>query len=418
MSKTPTSGIVDNNRTWLYWLEQPVAFTAGERVELRALGTGGKHGICNILFLSQPPAARPLRHAVRHLTSSCLARDPGRVIISWTTTWPCTTHFEYGVDDGYGETLHLDGNCLVHRVVLEGLDTRREYHSRAVGRARDGSPYFSEDFVFRPDLQERPVTGSSTSHLQLAVRNPLNVALDSWPVTNGIPFPQGQLGSSGHVCLLAGDAEIPAQIETTARWPDGSVKWLLVTFTADLASGETGRYRLQYGSQVRRASIPQGLSLNKQDSEVRIDTGAMQFTIDRAGNLAHFKRDGRPLLRRESVCASHATDGEEGTYSTLGSQANIVVEESGPLRAVVKVTSWLIGDGGKRLMRIEKRIIAYRGAVFLRVQHTFVLDQPQKFTNLEHLVYRVPVSQTKTSWRVPTVGGRELGLSDGGSIAS
>ncbi len=94
------------------------------------------------------------------------------------------------------------------------------------------------------------------------------------------------------------------------------------------------------------------------------------------------------------------------------------MEESGPLRAVVKVTSWLIGDGGKRLMRIEKRIIAYRGAVFLRVQHTFVLDQPQKFTNLEHLVYRVPVSQTKTSWRVPTVGGRELGLSDGGSIAS
>ncbi len=129
---------VDNNTTWLYWLEQPVELTAGERVELRALGSGGKHGICNILFLPQPPEARPLQNEVRHLTSSCLARDPDRVAVSWTTTWPCATHFEYGTDSSYGKTVQLDGNCLVHRVVLEGLDPQREYHGRAVGGLGEG----------------------------------------------------------------------------------------------------------------------------------------------------------------------------------------------------------------------------------------------------------------------------------------
>ena len=28
----------DNNRTWLYWLEEPIEFHGGERVELRAAG--------------------------------------------------------------------------------------------------------------------------------------------------------------------------------------------------------------------------------------------------------------------------------------------------------------------------------------------------------------------------------------------
>jgi hypothetical protein len=408
---------VDNNTTWLYWLEQPVELTAGERVELRALGSGGKHGICNILFLPQPPEARPLQNEVRHLTSSCLARDPDRVAVSWTTTWPCATHFEYGTDSSYGKTVQLDGNCLVHRVVLEGLDPQREYHGRAVGQARDGSTYFSDDFVFRATPPDQLATRSETSHVPLEVRNPLDVAVDGWPVTSGVPFPQGQLGSSDHVRLLAGDVEIPAQIETTARWPDGSVKWLLVTFTANAASGETGRYRLEYGSQVRRASISQGLSIKQHSGEVRIDTGAMQFTIGRDGNLAGLQRDGRPLLRQDGSCTSQATDSDGKTYSTIGSQADIVVEESGPLRAVVKVTSWLAASDGERLMRIEKRIMAYRGAAFLRVQHTFVLDQPQKFTNLEQLVYRVPVPETGTTWRVPTVGGNELRLSDAGSSA-
>ncbi len=408
---------VDNNTTWLYWLEQPLELTAGERVELRALGSGGKHGICNVLFLPQPPERREVANAVKHLTSACLAQTPDRVTVSWTTSWPCSTKFEYGVDDSYGETAELDGNCLVHRVVLEGLDPQREYHGRAVGQARDGTEYVSEDFLFRAVPPRSPATRTDTNEVPLAVRNPLDVALDNWPVTSGVPFPQGQLGSSDHVRLLAGDTEIPAQIETTARWPDGSIKWLLVTLAADVEARETGQYRLQYGSRVRRADVTQGLSISEQDGEVRIETGVMQFTIDRAGNLAELQRDGRSLLRKDSVCASHATDSDAATYNTLGSRANMVVEERGPLRVVVKVTSWLTGEGGERLMRIEKRIMAYRGAAFLRVEHTFVMDQPQKFTNLEKLAYRVPIPAMQTTWRVPTVGGSELTLQPADSSA-
>ena len=407
---------VDNNTTWLYWLEQPVELTEGKRVELRALGSGGKHGICNVQFLQKPPEARTLQNTVRHLTSSCLAQTPDRVTVSWTTSWPCATKFEYGVDNSYGETVKHDGNCLVHRVVLEGLDPQREYHGRAVGRSRDGSTYVSEDFIFRATPPRSPATRADTSEVQLAVRNPLDIAVDNWPVTSGVPFPQGQLSSSDHVRLLVGNAEVPAQIETTARWPDGSIKWLLVTFTTDIAAAETGQYRLQYGSQVRRASFTQGISID-EEGELRIDTGAIQLTIDRAGNLAELEREGRLLLRQESVCASHATDSEAATYNTLGSQANIVVEERGPLRAVVKVTSWLTGSRGERLMRVEKRIMAYRGAAFLHVQHTFVLDQPRKFTNLEQLVYRVPIPETETMWHVPTVGDSEITLQHAGSSA-
>ncbi|NQT17889.1 MAG: hypothetical protein HQ582_34375, partial [Planctomycetes bacterium] len=111
----------DNNRTWLYWLEEPIEFRGGERVELRAAGTG-KHGICNILFLPEPPEVRTIRYEVENMTAASHVGSPGRVTISWTTTWPSPTRFEYGRDTTYGETLQTEGNCLVHRVVLDGLD--------------------------------------------------------------------------------------------------------------------------------------------------------------------------------------------------------------------------------------------------------------------------------------------------------
>ena len=41
-----------------------------------------------------------------------------------------------------------EGDCLVHRVVLDDLDSSAQYHGRAVGTARGDSPFYGNDFVF------------------------------------------------------------------------------------------------------------------------------------------------------------------------------------------------------------------------------------------------------------------------------
>ena len=89
------------------------------------------------------------------------------------------------------------------------------------------------------------------------------------------------------------------------------------------------------------------------------------------------------------------------------------MEESGPLRVVVKATSHLIASDGKPLFCIEKRIEAYRGAACVRIHHTLVVDRPEKFTNIKELCYHIPVPEGVRSWQVPLEGGQTLSLDEG-----
>ena len=394
----------DNNRTWLYWLREPIEFRGGERVELRAAGASGKHGICNLLFLPRAPEIRAIAYRVENLTAAAQVGSPGRATVSWTTTWPCPTRFEYGTGTDYGQVIESEIPCLVHRVVIDGLDPGRSYHGRAIGTARDGSSFASDDFVFRAVPPVPPPTRADAASVPIAVRNPHAFALEGWPVTGGIPFAEGELADPERVRLLADDREVPAQVRLMGRWRDGSVKWLLVTFLARVAAESETVYRLEYGRQVERAAVSGGIEVARAASGVAVDTGAMRFRIDRHGNLVVDRQ------AMESACGTFATDAGGVRYDTSRGDAEVTVEEAGPLRAVVKVVTQLAGPDGARLFSVEKRIEAYRDCAFLRIHHTFVVDRPDKFTSIRELGYRVPMPAGTEPWRVALAGGDSVGL--------
>lgn len=415
----------DNNRTWLYWLAEPYAFRGGERVELRALGGQGRFGIANILFLPKTPEIRTVRCAVENLTSATHVGRPGRVTVSWTTTWPCPTRFEYGRDAKYGKTLSSDGNCLVHRVVLEGLDPKVEYHGRAVGTARDGSPFVSADFVFRASPPPAPKTPDKVKAVPLLVRNPHPFAVKQWPISTGIPFPQGALGSDFQTRLVAVDKqllaasqrsdldvphrwEVPAQVQLTARWPDGSVKWLLVTFLADAPPAGQAEYRLEVGREVRPNMPAAGLSVSEGRDGVRIGAGPLSLRVDSRGRLVDLQRGSQPVIDAKTACTTTAED-ERGTQYTLG-KGRLYVEECGPIRAVVKTVAPLVDAKGVKLLSIEQRIEAYRGSPLVQVRHTLVVDGADKFTSLRRLSYCVPGSAAAGPWQASLADGKSLAL--------
>lgn len=400
----------DNNRTWLYWLEQPIEFNGGERVELRAAGAGGKHGIANMLFFASPPETRGIRYAVENLTSFADFNNPGRVTISWTSSWPCPTRFEYGGDDQYGTIIENEDYCLVHRVVLDGLDPNAAYHGRATGLTRDGSPYHSDDFVFRASPSAAPATRSDTGVVPINVQNPYAFDVEKQVITTGIPFPRGQLGSPDHVRLMSDGREVPTQVRLTGRWPDGSVKWLLVTFQATVPAEARGKYQLEFGRDVRRSAPPQCVNVAEDENGMSIDTGALRFRIDSHGDLADFYVEGKAMLSANETCGSHAVDVDGVRYSTGTGDADISIEEAGPLRAVVKVVSDLTGPDAARLMRVEKRIEACQGAAHIHIHHTLVMDQPGKFTEFEKLSYRFPLVAKDGSWQVATAKGNTIPL--------
>ncbi|MFO7901260.1 MAG: hypothetical protein R6U98_01250 [Pirellulaceae bacterium] len=218
-------------------------------------------------------------------------------------------------------------------------------------------------------------------------------------MTGGVPFPRGHLADGRHVRLVAGGLEVPVQVRTTARWLDGSIKWLLLSFTADLPPESTAEYRLEYGRSVRRTPVPCPLKVVESKGSVGIDTGKMEFTVDSSGNV-----------NQSGVYQTTAEDTDGNSYQTSGATAEITVEEDGPIRAVIKTVTPLLDEEGSQLFLIEKRIEAHRGTAFLRVHHTLLVDGPERFTRIRELSYRVPAGKQTAPWRAATAGGTELSL--------
>lgn len=391
-------------RTWLYWLHDAVDFSGGETVELKAAGSGGKHGIAYVVFLADPPAPQALPLDVENMIAKLDPEQPGRVTLSWTTSWPCLTRLKWNAKGKEPQNVEKGPPCLAHRVVLDGLDVTVGYQAQAIGEGPEGEFFTGESTEFLTTCPEPPCKTADAT-IPLVVDNPHPFAAESWPICGGVPIPQGQLGDGGMVRLLAGSAEIPVQIQTTARWPDGSVKWLLLNFAADVPAKSKSEYRLEYGHAVKRAAASRPLMVVESDNGLQIDTGKVRFSVDASGNINH-----------SGIYQTVAEDTEGNVYRTAGAKGEITVEERGPIRAIIKTVAPLIDKDGNELFLIENRIEAYRGAAFLRVHHTLVVDGPDRFTTIRRLDYQVPVGKQTASWRAALAGERELELDPASSI--
>jgi len=99
------------------------------------------------------------------------------------------------------------------------------------------------------------------------------------PLTFGVPCPKGKL-FSGDVLWAHFEHghEIPVQWQTTAYWPDGSVKWALVDMQVSLAAKSQLQFKLQVKS---RKDTSNGILVSERDAGYTVDTNAAFFVIDK-----------------------------------------------------------------------------------------------------------------------------------------
>ena len=77
------------------------------------------------------------------------------------------------------------------------------------------------------------------------------------PVTVGVPFPRGVLRDDAFLSLLASSGKpVSLQLYPLARWPDGSVKWMLLDFILGpvVAGQSVWSLQLRQARRMRRAA--------------------------------------------------------------------------------------------------------------------------------------------------------------------
>ncbi|KIC66590.1 hypothetical protein [Pseudarthrobacter phenanthrenivorans] len=207
--------------------------------------------------------------------------------------------------------------------------------------------------------------------------------------TWGMPFPRGTV--SGADALGVQDAagtRVASQAWPLATWPDGSLKWAGIALPATDQPSDAYHVTTDGDAATVAGQPPSGAALvtvDDGDDTLTIDTGALTMVLNRAGAtlFSSLSRNGREVAR-DARLVSLLQDGlPEGAGSVgrdayTGEVTAVVVEQSGPVRAVVRLEGThrpdAPGSGQQGWLPFVVRFYFYANARSVRMVHTFVWD--------------------------------------------
>ncbi|MFI6513360.1 Tat pathway signal sequence domain protein [Streptosporangium sp. NPDC050855] len=199
--------------------------------------------------------------------------------------------------------------------------------------------------------------------------------------TWGVPWPKGTVPKGQEFALrTAAGQQVPVQTWATAYWPDGSLKWTAHAIGTDVAPAE--HYVLAAGSPAAPAAA---VTVKDGRDRVEVGTGVIRCLIPKKGDRLvrsilrgeqEIARDGRLICLRQD----EPGDDEAGTVKRErfeGRTEKVTVEQSGPVRAVVRIEG-AHRRGGRSWLPFTVRLYFYAGSDGIRAVHSFVFDGDEK----------------------------------------
>ncbi len=222
----------------------------------------------------------------------------------------------------------------------------------------------------------------------LTVQESAGVDRQQEPISGGVPLPEGVFRSDQTFALFSAEGEaIPCQAVPLVVETDGTLRWILLDFQDDVAPRATQSYVLRAAEPEVRIAEP--LSLEDTAEAVRVDTGAVRFTVDKQrpfSLLSSVRLGDRPVLEGGGVSyvrheGRDAWD-DKAKWGrrrlTAGPPETVKIRYAGPLRATIEVAGKFaddpLGSGYKAW------ITAWRGKSRLEVKYKLCNSNPDQYT--------------------------------------
>lgn len=269
---------------------------------------------------------------------------------------------------------------------------------------------------------------------------PMDATLPQY-VTGGYPFPSGAVRDPSLVEVKVAGASVPVQARTLGFWPDGSAKWVLLTFPIDpgqavdecasprvsLRNGKFIPVQIQIGSVA--APVVTGLTVQTlPDENKRIVDGDLSIQFCKGTQWLSVRKGEKDLIpkveERHLAYADYLLDPTRvfpfeavpsGGKLNPGALSvdKVTVEESGPLRVVVRLEGLTNNEEPTRII-IRAEIEA--GRPMIRLTHTaeFLFKDPRR-TFLRGMGLELPVpgfdlADASFGWKTAEVPASGRGL--------
>ncbi len=205
-------------------------------------------------------------------------------------------------------------------------------------------------------------------------------------LTSGVPFAKGAVTDIKKLSVSAAGKVVPAQFGKLVSWDDGSVRWALLDTQVAIPAG--GKVELVLRDDGRNKAPASPVKASLAAGAVTVSNGALVLTIDKKkpGMIQSLKIDGKEVItgsgrgpvlyavgeekqvkrvsrgRRTTIVAEYGP----GKQVAAGSPSEVVVEQAGPLRTVVRVRGKFPGVHND-LLSYTARISAFAGRKFVKV---------------------------------------------------
>ncbi len=190
------------------------------------------------------------------------------------------------------------------------------------------------------------------------------------PVTVGLPLPQG---AGRHLeALLLCDQKgepCPCQSQVLARWCDGSLRWVLLDFQANVGAHESVNYHLHLTTAPTVMAHTTPLTVHQAADGIQINTGSACFTLSSqvCKPLSSMQLQGRELL---APGGSQIVVTDEAGQEYVLHIAQMHVALGGPLRVVVSMQGDVRRADGVVLAQHRTRLSFYAGHHLMQMQLT------------------------------------------------
>ncbi len=234
----------------------------------------------------------------------------------------------------------------------------------------------------------------------------------------GVPWARGAVRKDQLFRLATADGRaLPLQSWPLAYWPDGSLKWTGFATVAD--AGAVGPLKLEAAPASRQASGP-AVRVQAGADAIEVDTGALKCRLPRRGAILvdSLEVEGRVVARGGRLLAV-IQDGPEQDALSAPPRAQYVsqiedarVEQSGPVRAVVRVRGHhRLAGGERKILPFDVRLYFYADQPQVRLVHTVVYDgdEQKDFIRGLGLAFDVPLREQMHNRHV-RLGGEGSGL--------
>jgi hypothetical protein len=190
-------------------------------------------------------------------------------------------------------------------------------------------------------------------------------------VETSVPFPRSRLHHPEALAVFSPDRKpVLAQMRSGSKWPDGSIRWLIVAFEAESGPGD---YVLQEGVGRSAPDL-----VTKHNGQIVADTGELVVTILESGSelisLTAPEPDGgtHPILSSGCDLVLIRHDGTEFRALRAGESRRVAIEENGPLRASIRAQGQCRAPNGEGLFDYILRWTVYTGRPEVFVSATWI----------------------------------------------